>query len=115
MHTPKDPGAAPDYVKAYAESSTSIRVVWKPPPIGKRNGDIIYYKIYYVPSSVEPTIEDQKATMVKIDDFNTSEYVIDELKKWTEYRLWMLAGTVVGDGPTSYPVLVRTGEDGMQF
>ena len=53
--------------------------------------------------------------MVKIDDFNTSEYVIDELKKWTEYRLWMLAGTVVGDGPTSYPVLVRTGEDGMQF
>ena len=52
--------------------------------------------------------------MVKIEDVsNTSEFVIDELKKWTEYRVWMLAGTIVGDGPSSYPVLVRTGEDGM--
>ena len=52
--------------------------------------------------------------MVKIEDVsNTAEFVIDELKKWTEYRVWMLAGTIVGDGPSSYPVLVRTGEDGM--
>ena len=111
--TKPDPGAAPDFVKAYAESSTSIRVVWKPPPVGKRNGDIIYYKIYYVPSSVPSTREVQESTMVRIEDTNASEFVIDELKKWTEYRVWMLAGTIVGDGPTSYPVLVRTGEDGM--
>ena len=51
--------------------------------------------------------------MVKIEDSNAAEFVIDELKKWTEYRVWMLAGTIVGDGPSSYPVLVRTGEDGM--
>ena len=53
--------------------------------------------------------------MVKIEDSNASEFVIDELKKWTEYRVWMLAGTIVGDGPSSYPVLVRTGEDGMRY
>lgn len=106
-----DPGAAPDYVKAYAESSTSIRVVWKPPPVGKRNGDIVYYKIFYVPS----TRQDIEATMVEIRDAEASEFVIDELRKWTEYRLWMLAGTVVGDGPTSYPEVARTGEDGRQF
>ena len=53
--------------------------------------------------------------MVKIEDTNASEFVIDELKKWTEYRVWMLAGTIVGDGPSSYPVLVRTGEDGMRL
>lgn len=114
LDTPKDPGAPPDFVKAFAESSTSIRVVWKPPPVGDRNGDIIYYKIFYVPSSVPSTREDVEATMIQIEDPNAAEYVIDELKKWTEYRVWMLAGTVVGDGPTSYPVLVRTGEDGMQ-
>ena len=109
-----DPGAAPDLVKAFAESSTSIRVVWEPPPVGKRNGDIIYYKIFYVPSTVPSTREEQESTMVKIEDVsNASEFVIDELKKWTEYRVWMLAGTIVGDGPSSYPVLVRTGEDGM--
>lgn len=50
--------------------------------------------------------------MIQIEDPNAAEYVIDELKKWTEYRVWMLAGTIVGDGPSSYPVLVRTGEDG---
>lgn len=108
----KDPGAAPDFVKAFAESSTAIRVVWKPPPVGKRNGDIIYYKIFYVPSSVPSTREDMEATEVKIEDPEAAEFVIDELKKWTEYRVWMLAGTIVGDGPSSYPTLVRTGEDG---
>ena len=89
-------------------------MVWEPPPVGKRNGDIIYYKIFYVPSTVPSTREEQESTMVKIEDVsNTAEFVIDELKKWTEYRVWMLAGTIVGDGPSSYPVLVRTGEDGM--
>ena len=87
-------------------------MVWKPPPAGKRNGEIAYYKIFYVPSSVPSTREEEEATLVRIEDSEASEFVIDELKKWTEYRVWMLAGTLVGDGPPSYPVLVRTGEDG---
>ena len=45
------PGAPPQLVKAYAESSTSIRVVWQPPPENKRNGRITYYKIFVVPDS----------------------------------------------------------------
>jgi receptor-type tyrosine-protein phosphatase F len=105
---PVVPGAPPDLVKAYAESSTSIRVVWKPPPEAKRNGDIAYYKVFYV----QGTRSDPDATMIKIDNPETEEFVIDELLKWTEYRIWMLAGTSVGDGPISYPVVVRTGEDG---
>ena len=87
-------------------------MVWKPPPVGKRNGDITYYKIFYVPSSVPSTREEEEATLVRIEDSDAAEWVIDELRKWTEYRVWMLAGTIVGDGPPSYPVLVRTGEDG---
>ena len=31
--------------QAYAESSTSIGVVWQPPPENKRNGRITYYKV----------------------------------------------------------------------
>lgn len=52
--------------------------------------------------------------MIKIerDAFDKHEFVIDELSKFTEYRVWMLAGTIVGDGPTSYPVMVKTDEDG---
>ena len=105
------PGAPPEDVRAYAESSTSIRVVWSPPPKDQRHGKIIYYKIFYV----QGTRTDQEATMIKIEReaFEKYEFVVDELLKYTEYRVWMLAGTSVGDGPiSSPPYQVKTGEDG---
>ena len=102
------PGAPPELVKAYAESSTSIRVVWQPPPENKRNGAITYYKLFYVPSSRQ----DSEATVVEIKNPDTREFVVDELRKFSEYRIWMLAGTQIGDGPVSYPILVKTDEDG---
>ena len=105
------PGAPPDLVKAYAESSTSIRVVWQPPPENKQNGKITYYKIHFVVS----TRLDSEATVLEIKNPDTREFVIDELRKWTEYRIWMLAGTQIGDGPISYPVVVKTDEDGRLF
>lgn len=40
---------------------------------------------------------------------------LDELNRWTDYRLWVLAGTAVGDGPISQPITVRTHEDGTHF
>ena len=97
-------------VKAFPETSTSIRVSWQPPPQNKRNGKIIYYKIFYVKS----TRSDPEATMIEIekDKLTDYEFTIDELLKYTEYRLWMLAGTSVGDGPISYPIIVKTDEDG---
>ena len=97
-------------VKAFPETSTSIRVSWQPPPENKRNGKIVYYKIFYVKS----TRSDPEATMIEIekDSLKNYEFTIDELLKYTEYRLWMLAGTSVGDGPTSYPIIVKTDEDG---
>ena len=104
------PGAPPQMVKAFPETSTSIRVSWQPPPENKRNGKILYYKIFYVQS----TRSDPEATMIEIkkDSLKDYEFTIDELLKYTEYRLWMLAGTSVGDGPTSYPIIVKTDEDG---
>ena len=103
------PGAPPDTVKAYAESSTSLRVAWAPPPESKRNGKITYYKIFYVPN----VRSDSEATVVEIKNPDSREFVIDELRKWTEYRIWMLAGTQIGDGPISNPVIMKTDEDGM--
>jgi hypothetical protein len=38
--------------------------------------------------------------------------LVDELKKWTEYRVWVSAGSSVGDNPPTSPVVVRTDEDG---
>ena len=102
------PGAPPQMVNAYPESSTSLRIVWEPPPENKQNGVIAYYKIFYVPK----TRSDSEATVIEIKNANAREFVIDELMKWASYRVWMLAGTSVGDGPKSSPIEIQTDEDG---
>jgi len=43
------------------------------------------------------------------------EFIIEDLRKYTEYRIWILAFTEVGDGPPSYVINVRTEEDGKNF
>ena len=107
-HPPLVPGAPPAEVNTYPESSSSLRVVWQPPPENKQNGVISYYKIFYVARAMS----DSKHTVIKIDNPGAREFVIDELDKWTNYRIWMLAGTSVGDGPKSLPIDVKTDEDG---
>ena len=94
-------------VKVHPESSTSIRVQWLPPPLNKQNGEITYYKLFYVIAD-RP---DSEATMIEIPA-EKKEFIIDELSKWAEYRVWMSAGTQIGDGPVSYPESVKTDEDG---
>lgn len=60
---------------------------------------------------------DTEAAEINItkDPDATREYVIDELRKYSQYRLWMLAGTQIGDGPASPAVVVKTDEDGAYF
>lgn len=103
------PGAPPSDIRATAEDSESIRVEWKPPPVDKQHGDITYYKLMIVNN----TRPDSDASVITISDPNQFEYLITNLKKWTEYRVWMLAGTVIGDGVKSDALFVRTDEDGM--
>lgn len=98
------PGAPPMNVTAAAVSPTAVRVSWQPPPAERAHGRIAYYKLL----CVESGRGDSEATVVKL---NQTTFVLDELRRWTEYRIWVLAGTSVGDGPASYPVTVRTHED----
>lgn len=95
-------------MKAVAEGSRAIRVSWKPPPEKQQNGDIEYYKVQLVRSSQS----DSEASVVTVNGTSWS-ILLDQLAQWTEYRVWVLAGTEVGDGPSSYPITVRTDEDGM--
>lgn len=102
------PGAPPSNISAVATSATTIKVSWKSPPQDRSNGKIVYYKLFFV----ESDRPDGEADAVKL---NTTEFVLDELKRWTEYKIWVLAGTSVGDGPKSYPINVQTHEDGKIF
>ncbi|KAK0161669.1 hypothetical protein PV327_008088 [Microctonus hyperodae] len=100
------PGAPPRNVTGRAISTTAIEVSWVPPPTESSNGRIAYYKLYVV----ESDRSDSEARVIKLTD---TKFILDELKKWSIYRIWVVAGTKVGDGPPSYPIIVRTHEDGM--
>ena len=102
------PGAPPQNVTGEAVGPTSIRVSWDPPPAERSNGRIMYYKLLVVESGRS----DSEAAMITL---NATSLVLDELKRWTEYRIWGLAGTSSGDGPPSFPITVRTHEDGTYF
>ena len=39
--------------------------------------------------------------------------LIRNLYKWTQYKIWVLAFTQIGDGPKSDLIIVQTDEDGM--
>ncbi|KAL0270992.1 UNVERIFIED_CONTAM: hypothetical protein PYX00_008241 [Menopon gallinae] len=98
------PGAPPQNVSGEAVSPTAIRVTWSPPPAERSNGPIVYYKLQFV----EKDRSDSDATVATL---NATEFTLDELKRWTEYKIWVSAGTKVGDGPASYPIYARTHED----
>lgn len=100
------PGAPPRNITATAASATTIAVNWLPPPVERSNGRIIYYKVFLV----EVGRSDSEATVTTL---NATSILLDELNRWTEYKIWVLAGTSVGDGPRSNPLIVRTHEDGM--
>lgn len=80
-------------------------VRWQPPPTERHNGRITYYKVFYVESGRPENLADS----IRL---NRTELLIDELRRWTEYKVWVLAGTSVGDGPKSYPLIIQTQEDG---
>lgn len=102
------PEAPPRNITAEATSPTTISLTWEP-AVERSSGRIIYYKVFLVESG-RP---DSEATVTTLN--NATSIVLDELKRWTEYKIWVLAGTSVGDGPKSYPMTVRTHEDGMYF
>ncbi|XP_064477479.1 tyrosine-protein phosphatase Lar-like isoform X1 [Ornithodoros turicata] len=99
------PGAPPQDVRGNSLDSRSLMISWNPPPGKQQNGVITYYKVRYARADATvPALE----TKVGPDDHSL---ILGGLDRWTEYRVWVLAGTAVGDGPSSPVIVVRTDED----
>jgi len=103
---PTVPGAPPQNVSAEVVNSSALRISWSPPPAERPNGEITYYKVHVV----EVGLSDSDALVTKVR--KGTSIVVDELKPWTDYKIWVHAGTNVGDGPRSDPIVACTGEDG---
>lgn len=104
-----EPSGSPQEVKCYSTSSTSILVRWLPPPIDSQNGIITQYAIQYAATEGEDTGTQQ----INRISPQSSQYLLENLDKWTEYHVTVTALTDVGAGPESLPQLIRTEEDGM--
>lgn len=85
------PGAPPQNISSVPEGSGALRVHWQPPPAEHQNGRILYYRIQVV----ENARPDSEAVVITLNS-TAKDFLVDELKKWTEYRIWVLAGTSVG-------------------
>ncbi|XP_044301914.1 receptor-type tyrosine-protein phosphatase delta isoform X12 [Varanus komodoensis] len=101
------PSAPPQDISCNSPSSTSILVSWQPPPVEKQNGIITSYSIKY--SGIDG--EDDKPHEILGIAPDTTQYLLEQLEKWTEYRISVTAHTDVGPGPESEFVLIRTDED----
>lgn len=104
-----EPSAPPQDVKCSSQSSTNILVSWRAPPMELQNGIITKYSIQYAATEGE----DMATRQVSDIPPETTQYLLEDLEKWTEYRVAVTAHTDVGPGPESLPQLIRTEEDGM--
>lgn len=107
-HQP-EPSGPPEEVKCSSPSSTNILVSWRPPPVELQNGIITQYTIQYTATEGKDTTTHQISSIPP----ESSQYLLKNLEKWTEYRVTVTAHTDVGAGPESLPELIRTEEDGM--
>ena len=110
------PSGAPQMVEAVAVNTSSVRVTWRPPASGQRNGIVVGYRVMYAsewarqqdPGSADPP---RDATTVMMTGSDRS-CVITGLATWTVYRIWVSAFTRVGEGPRSDMIVVQTDEGG---
>ncbi|XP_032992848.1 receptor-type tyrosine-protein phosphatase S isoform X1 [Lacerta agilis] len=101
------PSAPPRDVKCVSTRSTAILVSWRPPPAESQNGVLNGYSVRYRALDSEDT-EPREVTNIHA---TTNQILLESLEKWTEYRITVVAHTMVGPGPESSPVIVRTDED----
>ena len=90
-----------------ARSSTSITVLWKPPPENAIHGVIKGFKLFYKRRSFLGS-----TTAITINSGASLRKDFTGLDKYTEYEFQVLAFTSVGDGPKSPVEVERTNEDG---
>ena len=87
-------------------SSTSLYLSWEPVPRGFVNGILLGYKVLF------KRISDESRNYTDTLTTNTTrELVLIGLKKFTIYRITVLAFTSKGDGPEADNVTVTTDED----
>lgn len=100
------PSSPPESPKCDVLSSTSIYITWSPPPVDSQNGKVRGYKVFYIAT------DDMYEKEMHVVKSNNQYLTVENLKKFTNYSVWALAYTKVGDGVKTKQLFCRTYEDG---
>ncbi|XP_041986321.1 tyrosine-protein phosphatase Lar isoform X5 [Aricia agestis] len=96
-----EPGSAPKNVQVRPLSSSTMVIQWDDPDTP--NGQVTGYKIYYTSDPSQP-LQSWQSQMMDNNHLTT----ISELTPHTVYTIRVQAFTLVGPGPVSAPVQVKT-------
>ena len=100
------PSSPPQDVMVESHNPTSLRVSWRPPIQGDRNGPIIGYMITYT------RVGSREMMNVNVGSNKTRVITISGLVPYDNYSVIVAAMTVNGTGPFNDPPVVgRSGED----
>ena len=97
----------PPSVTVHAVNSHTILVTWQSIPVEKVNGILEGYKVLY--TDVDSNVPFEKL------ELNGLQTQLTKLKKFTMYKICVLAFTNAGDGVPSECLYKRTDEDGKFF
>lgn len=113
------PSTSPSSVQLAVQSSSSILLSWKPPPLEQQHGRLVHYHVIFMETQVH-YLDDGTVILAAGVEVNMTLNVtgnraqlIDMLHPSYNYAVRMAAVTNAGIGPFSAPVTARTLEDGM--
>ena len=98
------PGKPPQNLSAHATSTTSIRVKWNNV---QDDSDISLFRIFYITTG-------QQNETISRTDVNASITSVDitNLGKFVNYTVWVRSISSRGPGTESFPIYVKTLEEG---
>lgn len=100
------PSQPPHSVIIRVLSSQSMEVTWSKPPTNAINGKLLGYRVYYYSTKNPEQVFNR--TVTKADERNAT---LTGLRKFTSYRVRVVAFTRVGEGVASLPRGGTTLED----
>ena len=100
------PSSAPLRLVGQAVNSERILLSWDLPDPAGRNGIITGYNIR--------VLELATGSVVSYNLTNRTDFLIERLHPYYDYECSVAAATMVGVGPLSDPVTVRTNESGFK-
>ena len=102
------PSGKPTITAAHNTSSTSLQLIWRPPPKSSINGEFLGYQISYRPRNDNTSAD---ANVFNLKDPEVTQFTIQDLTPFTQYLVALRVRNPAGLGPET-KVVVMTDEGG---